>query len=111
MNKTDDEKLIERFFSENPVKIDDDGFTRRVMHRLPDRMVWLNRLWTACCAVILVLVIMKCGLLTWLSGSLHGLLADVTHGGTITSVPVLVVFVLPTVLALVSASVFVKQLR
>ena len=43
-NKTD--KLLKDFFSENKHEIADDGFTQRVMHRLPDHVdqgwiVWI----------------------------------------------------------------------
>ncbi len=41
------DKLLERFFTENRQEVADNGFSRRVMHRLPDRSNRLARLWTA----------------------------------------------------------------
>ena len=45
---TADEQLIRQFFTERMSEIPDDGFTQRVMNRLPSRTEqWLNRLWIA----------------------------------------------------------------
>ena len=35
-----DEKLLKDFFTANKQEIADNGFSRRVMHRLPDRSIW-----------------------------------------------------------------------
>ena len=40
-----DEKLLKDFFTANKQEIADNGFSRRVMHRLPDRSNWLARIW------------------------------------------------------------------
>ena len=42
-----EDKLLEQFFPNNRKKIADDGFSRRVMHRLPDHSRRLSQLWTA----------------------------------------------------------------
>lgn len=48
-----DDLLLERFFSNaSTQQLDDDGFTSRVMHRLPDHAVRLSRYWTAFCIVV-----------------------------------------------------------
>lgn len=44
-----DDKLIRQFLSAGRKEVADNGFTRRVMHRLPDRAYRLSRLWSACC--------------------------------------------------------------
>ena len=76
-----DEELIGKFFAEQTFDVADRGFTNRVMRRLPDRSLWLNRIWTAVCAVAVVAVfIFTKGWIT-LAGSLQGLFAD-----TVTSV-------------------------
>ena len=41
------DKLLENFFAENRQEVADNGFSRRVMHRLPNRNSRLARLWTA----------------------------------------------------------------
>lgn len=41
------DKLLENFFAENRLEVADNGFSRRVMHRLPNRNSRLARLWTA----------------------------------------------------------------
>ncbi len=57
---TEDDKLIAQFFSENPIEIEDNGFTERVMQNLPvletkpSRALRLSRIWTAFCVVVAV---------------------------------------------------------
>lgn len=50
----DDEQLVAQFFNENAFEVADNGFSRRVSQHLPQRRLWLNRLWTLVCAVALV---------------------------------------------------------
>lgn len=44
-----DDKLLASFFAEHQQEIADNGFSRRVMRRLPDRTRHLSQLWSACC--------------------------------------------------------------
>ena len=44
-----DDKLLKDFFANNRQEITDNGFTHRVMHRLPDRSRRLSQIWTAFC--------------------------------------------------------------
>ena len=37
MTEIDNDKLLRDFFAENKQEIADNGFSRRVMHHLPDR--------------------------------------------------------------------------
>ena len=50
----DNDILLQQFFSEAAaMEIDDNGFSKRVMHRLPaPRRHRTVRLWTACCVAI-----------------------------------------------------------
>lgn len=43
------DKLLEQFFADNRQEIADNGFTRRVMHRLPSNSRRLSQIWTAFC--------------------------------------------------------------
>lgn len=63
MTENKDELLVRKFFEENRTDIPDSGFTRRVMRRLPDRTRRLNRIWTAICVALGVVVAVK---LDWL---------------------------------------------
>ena len=48
-----DDALLEQFFAPaREQQLADNGFTERVMHRLPDRAMQLSRLWTLVCLVI-----------------------------------------------------------
>lgn len=46
MMETTDDKLLKSFFAENKKEIEDKGFSRRVMHHLPDRYYRLAQLWS-----------------------------------------------------------------
>lgn len=47
-----DELLVKGFFEENKIDIADNGFSERVMRRLPSPSVRLNRIWTAVCTLL-----------------------------------------------------------
>ena len=58
-----DDKLLEQFFADNRQEIADNGFTRRVMHRLPNHSHRLSQIWTAFCFTLaLVLFVTLNGL-------------------------------------------------
>lgn len=46
-----DERLVECFFEQHKVEIEDNGFSRRVMEQLPDGTRRANRIWTIVCAI------------------------------------------------------------
>lgn len=49
----DNEQLLKQFFSETAQQtIADDGFTERVMQRLPMRANWFVRLWDGLCLLV-----------------------------------------------------------
>ena len=48
MTEIDNDKLLRDFFTENRQEIADRGFSRRVMHHLPDRSNRLARLRHGC---------------------------------------------------------------
>lgn len=52
MTDNNDEKLIVQFFEKNRQEIADNGFSRRVMRRLPAGKRNLSRLWTAVCSLV-----------------------------------------------------------
>lgn len=45
----DDEKLVARFFEQQTMEIDDGGFSRKVMRRLPERRRGVGVWWTVAC--------------------------------------------------------------
>lgn len=56
MTEDKDELLVRKFFDENNVELPDNGFSNRVMRRLPDRTRRLNRIWTGICILAGVLM-------------------------------------------------------
>ncbi len=77
------DKLLEDFFAANRQEIADNGFTRRVMRRLPDRSDRLAHVWTALCfalAVVLFVALDGIGLIeSTLRETLAGLLENVSQ--------------------------------
>ena len=79
------DELLESFFSQaRTQEIADNGFTERVMHRLPDRAQQLSRLWTLFClalGIVLVVVFMMfqgwLPVVLWLNNLVHVTFADV----------------------------------
>ncbi len=58
-----DDKLLKDFFNDNRQEIEDNGFTRRVMHRLPSHSRRLSQIWTTFCFTLaLVLFVSLNGL-------------------------------------------------
>lgn len=58
MTETTDDKLLQQFFSDNRKEIEDNGFSRRVMHHLPNRYYRISAvveliLFYACRSVVL----------------------------------------------------------
>lgn len=47
MTEINNDKLLHDFFAKNKQEIADNGFSRRVMHRLPSRSNHLARIWSA----------------------------------------------------------------
>ncbi len=53
----DNERLLQQFFSEaSRQQIDDNGFSQRVVNRLPSRINWFVRLWTGFCITLFVVL-------------------------------------------------------
>ena len=53
MTEDNNDLLLQQLFSEAAAQqIADDGFTERVMRRLPSRINWFTRLWTLFCVTV-----------------------------------------------------------
>ena len=53
INDNDNERLLQQFFSEAASRqIEDNGFTERVMQRLPLRTDWFVRIWNTVCIML-----------------------------------------------------------
>lgn len=52
MKEIDNDKLLRDFFADNKQEIPDAGFTRRVMHHLPDHSNRMARLWSTFVMVV-----------------------------------------------------------
>lgn len=86
-DETVDEALLQRFFADSArMDIADEGFTERLMRRLPEevdtRCYRLYRLWTAAMAAVCVAVFFVNGfqlLKLRVCGAVGGFLGDVAH--------------------------------
>ena len=56
MTETTDDKLLQQFFSDNRKEIEDNGFSRRVMHHLPNRYYRISQLWSLFCFTLAVVL-------------------------------------------------------
>ena len=111
MNEFDDEKPIERFFIENAVKIEDNGFTRHVMRRLSDRAVRLSRLWTAFCATVAIILLFATKANVWIAGMARGIMADISTQYALTHTPAAGMVAAMMGAFVLSAVILAKELR
>jgi hypothetical protein len=59
---SDDDRLLEMFFSEaRAEQLSDNGFSRRVMMRLPERQLKLSRWWTFLCTALAIVIFTAIG--------------------------------------------------
>lgn len=92
MTDNKDDILVRRFFDENRVEVSDNGFSRRVMRRLPDRAVRIDRIWTAICVVAGILLFVRNKGLTVLSECFKDALGSVISQDSLLQNPLLLVF-------------------
>jgi len=79
-----DEILLKDFFRENRQEIADDGFSRRVMNRLPERRIWIvSQLLTALTVVLSMGVFIYFGGVNLLGGTLREVFQNFTLGGSL----------------------------
>ena len=83
MTEIDNDKLLKDFFAENKREIADNGFSRRVMHHLPDRSNRLARLWTVFVMTVGATLFVTLGGLEAVWGTLKDVLIGmINHGAT-----------------------------
>lgn len=95
-DNSNDDLLLNSFFSENTINVPDDGFTDRVMQRLPERKNRLAQVWTWLCAVagIVFLVATKSWLTIYslLKNMLLGIIPD--HLSHVTLAPYIIAMII-----------------
>ena len=83
MTEIDNDKLLRDFFAENKQEIADNGFSRRVMHHLPDRSYRLARLWSAFVMAIATVLFVWMGGLEAAWGTIREVfIGMINHGAT-----------------------------
>jgi hypothetical protein len=82
MMETDD-KLLKQFFSEHKQEIKDNGFSRIVMKRLPDRSLSISNVWTTCCKALALILFLALGGLQAIGGVLREIFTLVVQHGAI----------------------------
>lgn len=81
MTETTDDKLLQRFFSDNRKEIEDNGFSRRVMHHLPDRYYRISQLWSLFCFTLAVVLFFVLDGLQLVLGTLRETFTSALHSG------------------------------
>ena len=82
MTEIDNDKLLRDFFAENKQEIADNGFSRRVMHHLPDRSYRLARLWSAFVMAIATVLFVWLGGLEAAWGTIREVFISMINQGT-----------------------------
>ncbi|MCD8167510.1 MAG: DUF5056 domain-containing protein [Bacteroides sp.] len=75
-----DDKSLELFFKEHRQEMEDNGFTRRVISRLPERSWKLSRIWVVFCSVIGISLFWYLDGLALLKEFLLDIFVDVAYG-------------------------------
>lgn len=102
MTDNRDDILVKKFFEENIKEIEDTGFSRRVMHRLPGRASRTNRIWTLLCAMAGIAVFVIFRGWEYLTACFYDVTADIstTEVQQISPVTLGITLVVLTVLAI-----------
>lgn len=111
MDNLEDDKLIARFFNDNAVSVEDNGFSRRVMHSLPDRATRLNRVWTAVCAVALVIVAVKMNVIALLQDMACSLIPHFLADSTWIHQPLFLLMAASLTATLAASAALIKELQ
>ena len=74
----EDETLVNSFFSNHQIEVEDNGFTHRVMRNLPKSAWQKNRIWTILCSLLGILLLYYTKGLQTLVGTFSGLWADMS---------------------------------
>ena len=82
MKEVDNDKILSNFFTENKQDIADNGFSRRVMRRLPDRSYRLARLWSAFVAAVATVLFIWLGGLEAAWGTIKEVFIGMINHGT-----------------------------
>ena len=82
MKEVDNDKILRNFFTENKQDIADNGFSRRVMRRLPDRSYRLVRLWSAFVAAVATVLFIWLGGLEAAWGTIREVFIGMINHGT-----------------------------
>lgn len=79
--ETTDDRLLQQFFSDNRKEIEDNGFSRRVMHRLPGRQQRISQMWSLFCSTVAVVLFFALDGLQLILGALREVFSNaVLHG-------------------------------
>lgn len=75
------DKLLKQFFNEQKKEIEDNGFSRRVMHSLPNYSKHLSNLWVSFCATIALILFITLNGLQAIAGALRDIFISIMQNG------------------------------
>lgn len=105
MTETDNDKLLQDFFAENKREIEDNGFSRRVMKRLPDRSERMARIWSAVVLVVSAALFVGLGGLQATWNTLREVFSSMVQQGTTELDPQSIIIVTIVLLVLATKKV------
>lgn len=109
MTDNKDNMLVRRFFDEHPVNVPDDGFSRRVMRRLPDRERLYARLWTAFSIVAVIASLTINGGFATLKTLLHTSVAGIVERCDLLQHPLLAAYAVVLVVSTCVCGLLVRE--
>lgn len=98
MTEIEDDKLLREFFSQEKEEIADNGFSRRVMERLPDRSNRMARWCTLAMAAIATLLFFRLGGVEAIGSTLRETFAGMIRQGAATLDPKSIIIALVVLL-------------
>lgn len=81
MTETTDDRLLQKFFSDNRKEIEDNGFSRGVMRHLPDRYNRISQLWSLFCFTLAVVLFFALDGLQLVLGTLRETFSSAVQSG------------------------------
>lgn len=76
-----DDKLLKDFFDNNRQEIEDNGFSRRVLHRLPSHSRRLAQIWTTFCFTLALVLFVALDGLQLIVGALRETFTSAVENG------------------------------
>ncbi|WP_321478385.1 DUF5056 domain-containing protein [uncultured Bacteroides sp.] len=76
-----DDMLLNQFFNTQKKEIEDNGFSRRVMRKLPNRTKYLSKLWVSFCTALALILFFTMNGLQLMTNALREIFTSLIQHG------------------------------